>query len=76
MYLGFFLSFISFFYAAYAIISSIFLNKNIEGWTSLILCILFIGGVQLIILGIIGEYLGKMFLEIKNRPKYIIKEKN
>ena len=76
MYLGFFLSFLSFFYAAYAIISSIFLNKNIEGWTSLILCILFIGGVQLIILGIIGEYLGKIFLEIKNRPKYIIKEKN
>jgi len=76
MYLGFLLSIFSFFYAAYAIISSLFLNKTIEGWTSLILCILFIGGVQLIILGIMGEYLGKMFLEIKNRPKYIIKEKN
>ncbi|WP_078808162.1 glycosyltransferase family 2 protein [Pilibacter termitis] len=46
------------------------------GWASTACIILFIGGIQLLALGVIGEYIGKIFLETKNRPLYIIKEKN
>ena len=59
----------------YAIYNAIFTNTTITGWTSLITSVLFIGGIQIIILGIIGEYLGKLFIENKRRPNYIIKEK-
>lgn len=50
--------------------------KNVEGWTSVIVSVLFIGGIQLIMIGIIGEYLGKMFIENKRRPNYIVSESN
>jgi dolichol-phosphate mannosyltransferase len=63
-------------YAIYAIYISIFTDKAITGWTSIIASILFIGGVQLIMIGIIGIYLGKLFTQSKNRPNYIIEEKN
>ena len=76
VYLGLLISFISFCYSIFALYGFIFESKNIEGWTSLILSILFIGGVQLIMLGIIGEYLGKLFIESKKRPDYIINELN
>jgi dolichol-phosphate mannosyltransferase len=46
---------------------------EVQGWTSLILAILFIGGIIIIILGIIGIYLGKVFDEVKGRPLYIIR---
>jgi dolichol-phosphate mannosyltransferase len=54
----------------------VFNNAVIQGWTSLLLSVLFLGGLQLMSLGVIGEYLGKMFIETKNRPAYIIKEKD
>jgi len=66
----------SFFYAIYAIYTKVFNNAVIPGWTSLLLSVLFLGGLQLMSLGVIGEYLGKMFIETKNRPTYIIKEKD
>jgi len=66
----------SFFYAIYAIYTKVFNNAVIPGWTSLLLSVLFLGGLQLMSLGVIGEYLGKMFIETKNRPAYIIKEKD
>lgn len=66
----------SFFYATYAIYTKVFNNAVIPGWTSLLLSVLFLGGLQLISLGVIGEYLGKMFIETKHRPAYIIKEKD
>lgn len=66
----------SFFYAVYAIYTKVFNNAVIQGWTSILLSVLFLGGIQLICLGVIGEYLGKMFIETKNRPAYIINEKN
>jgi dolichol-phosphate mannosyltransferase len=66
----------SFLYAIYAIYTKVFNNAVIPGWTSILLSVLFLGGLQLISLGVIGEYLGKMFIETKNRPTYIIKEKD
>lgn len=75
-YLGLFFSvFAVVFYLIYVLIS--FLNASeISGWASLILTIVFFGGLQLSILGIIGIYLGKVFMQMKNRPAYIIHTKN
>lgn len=76
IYIGFFFSFLSFSYAVYAIGISIFTEKAIQGWTSIIASILFIGGIQLIMIGIIGVYLGKLFMENKKRPSFIVAETN
>ena len=76
IYLGLFFAAIAFLYAIYAIYVSIFTDEAIQGWTSIIASILFIGGVQLIMIGIIGIYLGKLFTQSKNRPNYIIEDKN
>jgi dolichol-phosphate mannosyltransferase len=76
IYLGSFLALCSFLYGIYAIYVSLFTSEAIAGWTSTIASILFIGGIQLIMLGIVGIYLGKLFSESKNRPHYIIEEKN
>jgi glycosyltransferase involved in cell wall biosynthesis len=75
-YLGFLFSGISVvgygLYVLYAFIA----KTEISGWASLIMTIVFFGGLQLIILGIIGIYLGKIFKQVKERPNYIIKNKN
>ena len=75
IYLGFFFSFLSILYIPYAIISKIN-GLAISGWTSVIVTIAFFGGLQLMILGIMGIYLGKVFMQNKHRPRYIINEKN
>ena len=59
-------------YAVYALGQVFFFNHPPSGWTSLVMLIIFFGGVQLIVLGIIGEYLGRVFDEVKNRPHYVI----
>ncbi|MFM8242404.1 MAG: glycosyltransferase family 2 protein [Crocinitomicaceae bacterium] len=76
IYLGAFLALCSFIYALYAIYVSLFTTEAIAGWTSTIASILFIGGIQLMMLGIVGIYLGKLFSESKRRPNYIIEETN
>ncbi|NLX44471.1 MAG: glycosyltransferase family 2 protein [Treponema sp.] len=63
-------------YALYALIVRLFTDKTVEGWTSLLISVLIIGGIQLIFMGIIGEYLGKLFLEAKHRPHYLVKERS
>lgn len=73
---GFIISFFSFCYGIYAMYVFLFTDKAITGWTSVILSILLIGGLQLFFLGIIGEYLGKMFFEVKKRPHYLVRAKN
>lgn len=73
--LGILFSFSSFIYVLYSLYIKIFTNFTIKGWTSLLISVLFLGGIQLICLGFVGEYLGKMFIETKERPAYIIKEK-
>ena len=75
IYLGLFFAFLAFLYGVYAIYVSMFTNDAVLGWTSLIASILFIGGLQLIMMGIVGVYLGKLFTQSKNRPNYIIDEK-
>ena len=74
--LGIFISIISVFYALYVLYIAIFTNTAVEGWTSVILSVLFIGGINMILLGIIGEYIGKMYLENKKRPHFLIKQTN
>jgi glycosyltransferase involved in cell wall biosynthesis len=76
MIFGFFFSFGAFLYAAYALYAKYIMKVAIVGWTSILISVLFLGGIQLIFLGVIGEYLGKMFIETKNRPSYVIKGKN
>ncbi len=73
---GFVVSFISFVLMLYALYSR-FISKDYEpGWTSLILSVLFIGGIQLIAVGVIGEYIGRISTNVKDRPLYLIKEKH
>lgn len=74
-YLGFVFSLCSLLYIPYIIISY-FWEHPVSGWASLIATIAFFGGLQLMILGIIGIYLGKLFMQSKQRPHYIIKETN
>jgi glycosyltransferase involved in cell wall biosynthesis len=73
-FLGVLISLFAFVYGIYAIAIFFVSAKVISGWASLLTSVLFIGGIQLIILGIIGEYIGKIYIQLKNRPFYIIKE--
>lgn len=74
-YLGFMFSGLSLLYIPYVLYA--FITKTeISGWASLIMTVVFFGGVQLIILGILGIYLGKIFKQTKGRPNYIIRSKN
>ncbi len=72
--LGCTISVISILAAIYALISKL-LGETVQGWTSLILSIWFLGGLQLIGMGILGEYIGKLYQEVKHRPKFIIEKK-
>ena len=75
VYIGFFFSFISLLYIPY-VIYAIYMGISVNGWASLITTVAFFGGLQLMILGIIGIYIGKMFMQTKNRPTYIIRSSN
>ncbi|MBY0481072.1 MAG: glycosyltransferase family 2 protein [Chitinophagaceae bacterium] len=75
IYLGFVFSLLSILYIPYVIIS-LYNGWAISGWTSIIVTIAFFGGIQLMILGIIGLYLGKLFMQSKQRPHFIIRESN
>lgn len=74
-FLGFIFSAFSFILIVVLFILKFFVNLGIVGWTSTITTVLFIGGIQLITLGIIGEYLARIYDEVKRRPEYIIEEK-
>jgi dolichol-phosphate mannosyltransferase len=72
---GFFVSAITFILSIYALYARFISKDYVPGWTSLILAILFIGGVQLITIGIIGEYISRVSSNVRNRPLYIISDK-
>lgn len=69
---GLFVSALSFIGIIYALIMRIFTNDWVTGWTLLFIAVLFLGGIQLIFLGILGEYIGRIYNESKQRPNYII----
>lgn len=72
--IGFLISIISFIFIFFVIIGY-FNGNTISGWASLISILCFLGGIQLVCLGILGEYIGKIYLEVKSRPRYIISER-
>lgn len=74
--LGFFVSGLAFLVILYALYSHFVLNKTITGWTSMIISTMFIGGIQLISIGIIGEYISRINDNVRQRPLYIIGETN
>lgn len=76
VYLGTFIALGAFLYGLYALYIHLFTEQAVTGWTSMIISVLFVGGINLLMLGIIGEYLGKLFIENKRRPNYLISDTN
>lgn len=73
-YLGGAISLLSFLYALYLILKTVVFGIDTPGYASLMVAILFVGGIQLIGIGVLGEYLGRIFVETKRRPVYIVRE--
>jgi glycosyltransferase involved in cell wall biosynthesis len=72
-YLGLVTALGAFLYAAFVVFKKVFLGETVPGYASLMVAILFLGGVQLMVLGVMGEYLGRIFNETKDRPLYFLK---
>jgi dolichol-phosphate mannosyltransferase len=72
--LGAAVSSFAFVYACYALAMRMFTNQTVQGWTSVLVSVLFLGGTQLMMIGILGAYLGRLFLGNKGRPSYIVQE--
>ena len=75
-YIGLVVSFFAFAYMVFVLVKAMLFGDPVAGYPTLLTVILFIGGVQLLTIGIIGEYLAKVFVEVKNRPVYFVKEYN
>ncbi len=73
-YLGIIVSFVAFVFMCYTLLKTMVLGDPVQGYPTMMTVILFMGGVQLLSLGIIGEYLGRIFNESKNRPVYVAAE--
>jgi glycosyltransferase involved in cell wall biosynthesis len=73
-YLGVGISLLAFVYAMFLIIRTLILGRDVPGYASIMVALLFLGGLQLISLGVIGEYLGRVYAEVKRRPLYIVSE--
>jgi polyisoprenyl-phosphate glycosyltransferase len=73
---GFFVSAFAFLLILYSLYGQFYLKNNVPGWASLMVSVLFIGGIQLLCIGIIGEYIGRISSNIRNRPLYIVGETN
>ena len=72
--LGLLVALISFIGVIWSVIE-FFLGQTVSGWASMTSIICFVSGVQLICLGVIGEYIGKIYMETKRRPRYIISDR-
>lgn len=75
-YIGFVISFISFLFLIFEVLKTLFYGSSVAGYPTLLAAIIFLGGIQLISLGVIGEYLSRVFIETKGRPTYLIREKS
>ena len=73
-YIGFIVSFFAFIYASFLILRTLIMGIDLPGYASLVVIILFLGGLQLIGIGILGEYVGRIYMESKRRPPFIIDE--
>lgn len=71
---GILISLVAFIYMCYVLVKTILFGDPVQGYPTLIIVILFLGGIQLLSIGIIGEYLGRIFHETKNRPAYLVSE--
>ena len=60
-------------YGAWMIIDTLAFGNAVRGYPSLLVSILFLGGIQLIGVGVLGEYIGRIYVEVKSRPRYILK---
>ena len=74
-YLGIGTALLAFVYGVWVILKTLLWGDPVQGWPTMMAVILFLGGVQLIALGIVGEYLGRLYLEAKQRPLYLVSEK-
>ncbi|WP_171998412.1 glycosyltransferase family 2 protein [Cronobacter sp. JZ38] len=74
-YIGLFVAGMAFLYGAWMIVDTLAFGNPVRGYPSLLVSILFLGGVQLIGIGVLGEYIGRIYVEVKQRPKYLLKDK-
>ena len=72
--IGMISAFVSLLVILYALFIRIFTNTWVTGWTAIMIAILFIGGVQLLSIGILGSYIGRIYNEAKNRPLYLVRQ--
>lgn len=72
---GFVISFISLIYAIFIVTSTLLYGTDFPGFPTIVVAIMFLGGVQLLSIGILGEYIARIFTEVKQRPKYLIESK-
>lgn len=73
-YIGGFISIFAFLYGIYLVLKTVIFGVDTPGYASLMILILFFSGIQLVGIGVLGEYLGRVFLEVKSRPPYIVRE--
>jgi dolichol-phosphate mannosyltransferase len=75
IYLGLIASSLAIVGILYSVTMRLFTRVWVPGWTLLFIAVLFLGGVQLLFLGVIGEYLGRVYLEVKRRPLFLVRER-
>lgn len=75
-FMGGFVCLVYFILMFFIVVRTLIMGNPTSGWTSIMTVILFLGGLQLLSIGIMGKYIGKIFLETKKRPIYLVKEKN
>ena len=71
--IGLLISVLSFLYAALIVLRTVVFGVDLPGYASLIVAILFLGGIQLIGIGVLGEYIGRIYIDVKRRPHYFIR---
>jgi glycosyltransferase involved in cell wall biosynthesis len=74
-YIGLVIAFLTLLYAVYVVVKTILFGSDVAGYPSLMVAILFFGGLQLISLGVLGEYIGRILIETKRRPLYVVRKK-